>query len=153
MKVYRSRRSILLGIFLWAVLLAPVFGMLPFSGSGIIFLAIYSVVLAFVGVIWFGINYQVRGTILWVMIGPACLYKVDIKDIESINRSYNPLSSPAASLRRILVKFKGGELLISPKNERGFVQELKEINNSIYCGISWEKENESILTRFVYSIL
>ncbi|WP_425392944.1 PH domain-containing protein [Ekhidna sp.] len=149
MKVYRSRKSILLGAFIWGVLLLP----LLIDGNGIIFLSFYTLILGFVAIIWFGIAYKINDSLLWIMIGPLCVYKIAIDEIQSVNRSYNPLSSPAASLRRMLVTFKGGEILISPKNEKKFVAHLKEINPTIYCGISWEKENESIFTRFVYAIL
>ncbi|MEQ9009162.1 MAG: PH domain-containing protein, partial [Ekhidna sp.] len=113
----------------------------------------YSIILLFVSLIWFGIRYQIKDQCLLILIGPIRLYSIPIEKIESINRSYNPLSSPAASLKRMKVNFDGGMVLISPKYEKQFVKNLKEINPDIYNGISWENENESILTRFVYSIL
>jgi len=153
MKVYRSRRSILLGGFLWGVILGSLVIIPINKWAHSPFIITYTFVLAVVSIVWFGIRYKIIGDDLLVLVGPFTFLSIPITSIISLNRSYNPLSSPAASLRRVLLKFRGGEVLISPKNEKAFVQDLKEINSSIYCGINWERENESILTRFVYAIL
>ncbi|MFI3319732.1 MAG: PH domain-containing protein, partial [Rikenellaceae bacterium] len=57
---------------------------------------------------------------------------IDIARIKTIKRSYNPLSSPAASLKRLEIRFynKGRieTALISPVRETEFLEKLKEIN-------------------------
>ena len=57
----------------------------------------------------------------------------DIKDIVSVKRSYNPLSSPAGSLKRLNIHFASGSTfwLISPVREKGFVEALRAINPKI----------------------
>ncbi|WP_370090192.1 PH domain-containing protein [Ekhidna sp.] len=146
--VYYSRRSWVLGIFLWGIIGFSYYhvgvdrlGLLDFF------------ILSFVSILWFGLRYEIKEGSLLIKIGPFKIYTISIGEIISINRSYNPLSSPAVSLKRIKIDFKKSSVLISPSKERDFIQNLKEINPDIYCGISWKEENESILARFVYSIL
>ncbi len=71
---------------------------------------------------------------------------IDITKITAIKRSYNPLSSPAASLKRLEIKFhhKGLPMtaLISPVRESEFIENLKEINPNIKINIS---QNQNIL--------
>lgn len=65
-------------------------------------------------------------------------------DIATIKRSYNPLSSPAASLKRLEVKFhnKGRieTVFISPVREGEFIEKLKNINPNIEVKVA-EKLN------------
>lgn len=57
---------------------------------------------------------------------------VDISAIKSISRTRNPISSPAASLDRIELKYgKWDSVIISPNDKTGFVNELLKINPDI----------------------
>lgn len=153
MKVYSSRRSIILGILLWGMLITPILLMSPVFEKSLIFIVFYLLILVVVALIWFGIRYIIDGKLLRVMIGPICLCKIPINEIRSIDRSYNPLSSPAASLKRIRIVFRGEEVLISPNKEKQFVSDLEEINPSFTSKISNEEGNKSILVRFLNAIL
>ena len=148
MKVYHSRKSWILGFFLWGII-----GFSYYSIGLDKFGLLDFLILSFVCFLWFGLKYVLDNKVLLVKIGPIIIYRIAIKEIVSVNRSFNPLSSPAASLKRIKIDFKKGSTLISPVREKEFISDLRKMNPSIYCGISWEQENESILTRFVYSIL
>ena len=148
MKVYHSRKSWILGFFLWGTIGFSYY-LVGVENFGLI----DALIMIFVSFLWFGLKYVIDKKALLVKIGPFAVYRIAIEEIVSINRSFNPLSSPAASLKRIKVDFGKGSALISPSNEKKFVSDLKKINPSIYCGISWDKENESILARFVYAIL
>lgn len=68
---------------------------------------------------------------------------VEIKDIESVERSYNPLSSPAASLKRLSIRLGGKSkypfMLISPVREKEFLEELKAINPDIDVSVPDKK--------------
>ncbi len=58
--------------------------------------------------------------------------RIPIDEIKSIKRSYNPLSSPATSIRRLEVNYgKGQSVLISPKNENRFLRNLLDLNPNI----------------------
>jgi hypothetical protein len=68
------------------------------------------------------------------------LGSVEIADIRSVSRSYNPLSSPAGSLKRLRVSFwKGSKhypfMLISPAGERRFIEALRAVNPDIDVNI------------------
>ncbi len=53
--------------------------------------------------------------------------EIELKTIQDVSLSFNPLAAPAWSLKRIKIKFEGGPLgftLISPKDRKGFIEEL-----------------------------
>ena len=57
---------------------------------------------------------------------------IDIQSILKIEKTFNILSAPAASLDRIEIKYgQGNSILISPKNKTEFVNELLKINPNI----------------------
>lgn len=51
--------------------------------------------------------------------------RIAYRDITAIAPSNNPLSSPALSLQRVKVAYKGGFLLVSPRERERFIQELR----------------------------
>lgn len=57
-------------------------------------------------------------------------YCMKIHEIESVKSTYNPLSSMAASLDRLLIKGRG-ETMVSVEDKEGFVKALKEKNPAI----------------------
>jgi hypothetical protein len=85
------------------------------------------------------IRYEIEGSTLSIKCcGITSGEKIDIQSICLLKRSYNPLSSPAASLKRLAVyqtgKFTGNAALcalISPANEKEFVETLKALNPAI----------------------
>lgn len=80
---------------------------------------------------WFGTYYEINGGQLKIVGGPF-RWKIDIMMIMSIRKTRNPLSSPALSLNRLELQYgKWGTILISPKNEEQFCEELKKINSKI----------------------
>ena len=67
-----------------------------------------------------------------------------LNQIVSVKRSYCPLSSPAASLKRLEVRFRKGytELpfcYISPVREQEFLETLKMLNPNIQIDVSNKK--------------
>ena len=66
-----------------------------------------------------------------------------ITNIISVERSYNPLSSPAASLKRLSISLGGKAkfpyMLISPVREKEFIEELKILNPNIFVRIPDKK--------------
>lgn len=153
-KTFSAKKGILLGLVIWSVLLGAFFkvglpGIMNLQTGQLI---LQPLIFLFVGTIWFGIRYQVSAKQLKVKLGPFSPWKVDILDIQSISRSYNPLSSPAPSLRRIILKMKGGGfLLLSPLKEQEFIHTLTEVNPSIQNKV--EEEATGRMTRFFYWLL
>lgn len=57
---------------------------------------------------------------------------IDIKTIRKISETYNPLSSPAGSIDRLEIVYnKFDSILISPKDKKKFLEDLKIINPTI----------------------
>jgi len=82
-----------------------------------------------------GTRYIISGSTLSLKIGFICGWSVNIADILSVERSYNPVSAPAASLKRLRIDFskrkKYSYLLISPAREQAFIKALKKFNPNL----------------------
>lgn len=82
--------------------------------------------------ICFDIKYFIKENNLIIKSGFIKMGSIDINQIKSIEKSNNILSSPAASLNRISIKYgKYDDILVSPKNQEDFIQELLKINPEI----------------------
>jgi len=93
----------------------------------------------FIVLLFGGMRYTISGDTLvvkmWVIPGG----NVKISDIVLVERSYNPLSAPAASLKRLRIVFRKNAYftytLISPVREREFIEELKAVNPNINVNV------------------
>ena len=86
-------------------------------------------VLAFITYMLTSIKYTVENQNLNIKAGFLINQNINIMNIESIKKSKNILSSPAASLDRIeIIENNKNSILISPKNKIEFIEELKKIN-------------------------
>lgn len=93
--------------------------------------------MAFTLHIFFSTTYRIN-TKNELLIKCGFLFKtvVDISKIKSIRRTRNPISSPAASLDRIELKYgKWDSVIISPKDKIKFVNELLKINPNIQSSL------------------
>ena len=74
-----------------------------------------------------GTRYQLSATELLILCGPF-RYRVPLNEIDSVEPSRNPLSSPACSLDRLAIHWGVGRkrILISPEDKRAFMRRLKE---------------------------
>ena len=140
-KVFRSRQSVFLIAFILAIfvpctipmikhMIIP--GLLIMGGTFLFMLFLFG-----------GMRYIISGDKLFVKIWTIPSGSVKIADIISVERSYNPLSSPAASLKRLRIslgkKSKFPYMLISPVREQEFIEELKTINPDIYVNVPVKK--------------
>ncbi len=127
--IYPSKRDWLLGLIIWG---GVAFGIGISSASASIFSIITMVVLTiFVIWIWFGTYYILGHTNLLIKSGPFTKI-LSLDQIISIKRTKNPLASFALSLNRLEIKCqKGGSILISPKDDVGFLKMLQEQNPGI----------------------
>lgn len=138
-KTFRSRQSVLLVIIMIAALVVPLIQMIRDDDtSGLLML---SATILFVAFIFMGIRYTIFDDTLSVKVFYIPAGKAKISDIKSIKRSYNSLSSPAASLKRLRIDYGANKLymLISPANEKKFIDELKQINPNIKVSVSDKK--------------
>lgn len=137
--VFRSRISVLFLGFLFAVFL-PFFISLFRQKPGRE-LYIPGGILLFIILLVVGIRYVISEDKLFVKIF-WCIptMRADIAKITGAERSYNLLSSPAASLKRLKITFaKGMPWLISPVREELFLKELKKINPSMEVNVVQKK--------------
>ncbi|KWW17578.1 MULTISPECIES: PH domain-containing protein [Peribacillus] len=81
--------------------------------------------------IWFTTYYVIEDKTL--LVRSAFIRKtISIDDIQAIDRSFNPLSSPALSLDRIKISYGPHQyILISPLHREMFIEELLKRNPSI----------------------
>jgi hypothetical protein len=138
-KVFRSRISVLVVGFILAI----------FTGSFIIVfesnlfyeMYILGVVFIFIIFIFSGIHYIISEDKFYIKIWMIPYRGLKILEIISVKRSYNPLSSSAASLKRLRIDFKGSNwfMLISPVRENEFIEELQAINPDISIQIPEKK--------------
>lgn len=130
-QVYRSK----VDVWLVVVLVGVPIGLVDFllDGVGIddrfATLLMLSVVVAMLGFfLWLcaSTSYSIIGEFLSVKSGPFS-WMIPIDEIASIEPTHNPASSPALSLDRLVIRYgHGAELMISPKDKSGFIEELKK---------------------------
>jgi hypothetical protein len=71
------------------------------------------------------IKYTLDDQHLRIYMGPFLYRSIEIQSIRKMEKSNNPLSSPAASLRRIAIHYnKWGYVLISPRDRESFIEEV-----------------------------
>jgi hypothetical protein len=129
--VFEPKRDAWIVALIWAGALLCVYGALVQFTSPAPFLLKVAVLL-FLGsgavfMVWilYQIDYTFTHDNLVVRCGPV-RYRVPLASIDSVRPSRNPLSSPAPSLDRLLIKWKDGrrKILISPARKTDFLREL-----------------------------
>jgi hypothetical protein len=89
--------------------------------------------------LFFDTTYAVKGKDLEIRSGFLYKQKIDITTIREIKETNNPLSSPAASLDRLDIRYgRSGSVLISPKDKQKFVQALLDVHPEIV--VKWKKK-------------
>ena len=145
--VYTSKRDVWIVVLIWFGALGIAFGgiatlvsvaAIPFKLALSTF---FFAAAAFMFWVLYGVSYTLTDDELLVRCGPF-RYRVPLADIESVSPSRNPLSSPAASLDRVLIKWQAGRrrILISPEPRRKFLKELaKRCDQLVLAGDTLER--------------
>jgi hypothetical protein len=103
--------------------------------AGVILFSIY---------LFSSICYIIDDKNLIINCGFSIKMKIQINRITKIKETYNPLSSPAASINRLAIYYnKAGYILISPKEKIKFINRLIEINPNIEVTLRKSKQNTS----------
>lgn len=128
--VFESKRDAWIVVLIWAGALTCVYAaamqltyeLTPLSTF---MLLLFAVAAAFMLWVLYGIRYTLTTDLLLIQCGPM-RYRVPLAAIDSVRRSRNPLSSPAASLDRLLIEWHDGRrrILISPTPKADFLREL-----------------------------
>lgn len=132
MKVYPSRISVSMVVFL--ILMMGYTGYHVFRSGEIVPMIIFAVIFLFVFTIFFTIKYYIDPDtktlsikVCWIPSG-----SIDLTQVKEIRKSHSILSAPAASLKRICLDVKGGpDLLLSPRYQYDFIEEIKKINPDV----------------------
>jgi len=139
-KVFRSRISVLLNVFVISV------GLIPMIRAGEIILPVLYVCIGlavFFAFFCYGMRYEITEKHIVYKMWGAVSFKVPLSGIVSVERSYNPLSAPAASLKRLKIslskQYKFPYVLASSVREKEFLEMLKTLNPDIYIRVSEKK--------------
>ena len=149
-KVFRSRISVLLVGFILAIFILVSIPMFYYKLYEELYILGGALLIAIPSTT--GHRYIISGNKLYLKIWIIPMGSANILDIISLERTYNPLSSPAASLKRLRVCFVKGakysnwvtwqtspDWLVSPVREQEFIEELKTVNPDIYVNIPDKK--------------
>ena len=76
------------------------------------------------------IKYVLSKEQLKIYMGPILYRTIEISSIRKMSLSNNPLSSPAASLKRIAIHYnQWGYVLISPKDRLAFMETVEKLKS------------------------
>ncbi len=96
---------------------------------------IFSMLLLFLGSILFlmyDTTYKIDQNRLIIRFSILYRTSISIQEIKRIKQTNNPLSSPAASLDRLDIRYgKSGSVLISPKDKQAFIDAIISINPQV----------------------
>ena len=130
MKNYKSKLGLELIIPLILIFGYSLFELI----SNKVWIGIFIIVLTIIFILYtlLSINYKIGNDTLNIKCTILININIDIKSIRKITETYNPLSSPAASIDRLEIFYnKFDSILISPKFKKEFIQNLLEINPNI----------------------
>ena len=135
-KVFRSRVSVLLVIFILTVFSLPLILLIREGNIPNSVFRTMTGVIVFIVLLFCGIRYVISGNKLYLKVFWVIPFgSANIVDIFSVKRSYNPISSPAVSLKRVQIDGHGFTALISPVREQEFLAMLKAINPNIQINV------------------
>lgn len=130
MKTYKSKIGLELIIPLFLIFSWSLFELVSkkaWSGILIMLLPIVFILYTILS-----INYKIEKETLNIKCTFLLNVNIEIKSIRKITETYNPLSSPAASIDRLEIIYnKFDSVIISPKHKKEFIQNLLEINPNI----------------------
>ena len=126
---FTSKRDSWLAIVLWVGALSCVAGgvyIILAAGSTMFSVGLLIILLgtAFL-ILWilYGTNYTLFDQVLDIRSGPF-KFRVPLEEVTSVEPSQDPISSPACSLDRLLIRYGRRQILISPKDRLEFLDEL-----------------------------
>lgn len=93
------------------------------AGEATILIMAALAIVALIGSMLIGTHYTVEGNTLRVACGPF-RKKVPIDAIESVEPTRDPLSSPALSLDRLLIRYGPRRVMVSPADKAGFLKAI-----------------------------
>ena len=150
-KVFRTRVSVLLTGIILAVFALPFVLIIrtgTYKNSAFYFAVVFfSLILTLVIYTLFSIRYGLTEKRLILRMWGDDYFTFPLSAIVSVERSYNPLSSMASSLKRLKISFKEGYkisnivpyLIVSPAHEQEFLETLKSLSPDIQINVTDKK--------------
>jgi hypothetical protein len=126
------------GLVIWFVICVNT----PFTVLGIFLCTVFPALM-----FWtlYGTNYRLLGDQLLIRSGPF-RFRVPLAEITSVAPSRNPTSSPACSLDRLEIRYRGdrARILISPVDQAGFLEALaRHCRQLVPCGGGLLREGQA----------
>jgi hypothetical protein len=140
-KVYPSKVGLELLI---PVLLISGAGIVPVikDGDWIKLVVPIGILILFIAVLY-SISYEIKGEVLVVKSFFWFKKVIPIASVTGIEETYNPISAPAASLKRLEIRYdRFNSIIISPKDRMGFITHLKELSPAIEVKVKKWKEKD-----------
>ncbi len=132
MKVYPSRISV--SIITFILLMMGYTGYEVYKSGEIVPVIVFFAIFLFVLSIFLTIRYYIDPETKTLKIKVCGLPSgtIDLTQVVEIRKSHSVLSSPAASLSRICLDVKGGpDVLLSPRYQQDFLEEIRKINPDV----------------------
>jgi len=140
-KVFRSRISVLLVAFFVIIFMLTFIRLIHYRNYRELYIT--GGAFMFLILLLTGMRYEISDGMLSVKMWFFTSGSVDIMNIVSVERTYNPLSSAAASFKRLYIYFNKTMFvpfwLISPEREQEFIETLKTFNPNISVNIPTQK--------------
>lgn len=93
-------------------------------GQGLIFSGAMLAIIACLIWMSLGTYYSVDRKTLKIVAGPI-RWKIPVSEIDSVEQTRSPISSPALSLDRLRIRYSGAKsVMISPADKNGFMKAL-----------------------------
>jgi hypothetical protein len=127
---YPSKRDWWIAAIIWggvATMLAPtlVIERVAPPGHSLLVLQLAPLVVAgFMVWVLYGTFYEFAGELLVIRCGPF-RFRVPLSELDSVEPTSNPLSSPACSLDRLLLRYGNRRIMISPADKYAFLANLQ----------------------------
>ena len=139
---FRSRVSVLLLLVIVVSVMPIIFleETITEPAKAVVAYGIVGLVMTLILLMLFVTSYEITEDLLIIKVGPIPYAKIKLNEISLVERSYNPLSAPASSLKRLYIKAKHQDILISPVDEQEFIRLLKTRNPNITINISYKDD-------------
>jgi hypothetical protein len=130
-RVFLSKRDWWLTAIVWggvATMLLPSL-LQPRSANPTAGFMLFAVLIPTIGalfMLWvlYGTSYTFAGDLLVIRSGPF-RFRVTLTEVRSVEPTRSPLSSPACSLDRLLIRYGVRQIMVSPADKAGFLAELQ----------------------------
>jgi len=136
----RYNSKIGFGILLFLIIVLGGISILMIYNKTWIRFAAILLAIGFIGYIFTTTYYLISNEVLRIKSGFMVNKFIPIDTIRAISETNNPVSSPANSLDRLEIKYsRKGTIMVSPKNETEFINQLIKINPKIKLTINTEE--------------